>query len=207
MRTRGRLRHNRGFTLVEMLTVLVVLGLVLSMIGLEFYGVVSNTLHTRANMDAESIARLGMSKVSNEMRLAFPDTTDNLALPAVVQPAATAGPVADFFKVHQGSLGQPIPVCPALSLNPGAPCPPYDEVVIQINPKVPGELDEIITPVKGKTLPAIVLARNVTGFSVTPSGTQYDVEITVTAPSSHCVSNGCSFTLDNAIYVGGLGSE
>src|SRR5579872_4308126 len=200
---------SRGFTLLEMLTVVVVVGLVLSMMGLEFYGVVSNTLHTRANMDAETMARLAAAKVNKEMRLAAQDTTDNLAQPAIVQPGGatkpTPGPIAEFYRVQQGSLGQAIPICGG-TINPGAPCPPFDDVVIQIDPKVPGELDEIVTPVKtGIAETPIVLARNVTGFTVTPNGSQYDLAITITTPSTHCVSNGCSFTINTAVYSGGTG--
>ena len=132
-----------------MMTVIIILGLVLSMIGLEFYGVVSNTLHTRANMDAESMARITMSKVSNEMRLAFPDFTDNLPQKAVVQPGglpATPGPIAEFFTVQPGSLVPGAPICGPTHPNANGPCPPFNDVVIQINPKIPGELDETVTP-------------------------------------------------------------
>src|SRR5579864_7930837 len=76
MSTRHELRRGDGFTLVEMLVSLGIIGLILTLIGLEFVGVVNHTLHTRANTDAESQARLIMSQVSTQLRTAYFDVSD-----------------------------------------------------------------------------------------------------------------------------------
>jgi prepilin-type N-terminal cleavage/methylation domain-containing protein len=206
-----RTQPARGFTLIEMLVVVGIFGLILTAIGLEFSGVVSHTLHTRANTDAEGGARIMLTGVSDEMRAAFPDLTD-FPLgppPTVTQPAVNStGPVAQFYRVHQGSLGDPIPACAAP--NNLAPCPPFDVVTIQIDPLKPGVLEKLAQPVAGGG-PSVrtVLGTNVTQFAVTSNGdgTRYSVDITVAAPSSHCRNNACTFTLDNVVYIGGLGTE
>src|SRR5579864_3461494 len=158
-------KSNRGFTLIEMLVVVGVLALILGMIGLEFVGVVSHTLHTRANTDAQAQSRLIMTKVTDEMHAAFPDVTDCPSFPdakcgvpygqlVVVQPApnSTPGPIAQFYRVHQGALNSPVHQCADTR-----PCPPYDEVTILINPLVPGELDEIVAPALGGLATTTVL--------------------------------------------------
>lgn len=212
MKRREKLRSAGGFTLVEMLVVISVFGLILTLIGLEFVSVVDNTLHTRANTDAESQARIVMGKVTTHMRTAFFDVTD--AVPGSPRPVAspyqTSAPYVTFYRVAKGGLGGPIPPCPAGGIhNGGEPCPPYELVTIQMNALNPGELDEIITSMPGgNAQPPIILGRNVTSFIVTSpttSSTQYNIDLTVSVPSGHCggPTKSCSFTLDNVVYVGG----
>ncbi len=55
MSRRQRFRRSEGFTLIEMLVVIGLVGLILTLIGLEFVAVVNHTLHTRAETDAAAI--------------------------------------------------------------------------------------------------------------------------------------------------------
>jgi type II secretory pathway pseudopilin PulG len=213
MNARQKRRHAGGFSIIETLIAVAVVGLILTLIGLEFVGVVDDTLHTRANTDAESQARLIMARVSTRMRTSFYDVTDNIPGPLpVVSPVATSAPYVTFYRVRPGGLQGPIPLCtPGNAHSGGEPCPPFELVTIQMNPIKPGELDEIITPQPGGTagLPNI-LGRNVTSFTVTAqSSTQYNVEVRVSIPSSHCSgpARTCTFTLDNVVYIGGLTSN
>lgn len=219
MRSRRQLR---GFSILEMLMVCVILGLVLSMIGYEFVGVVSTALHTRANTDAQAQSRLIMTKVEHEMHAAFPDISDCPSFPdakncpsplgtlVVVQPApkGTPGPVAEFYRVRQGSLNVAIPKCPTTQ----RPCPPYDLVTIQLNALVPGELDETVQPATGAgPSSTTVIGNNVSSFTVAPDqlsgSSDYTIDLTVSIPSTHCTSNACDYTLNSVVYVGGLGTE
>jgi prepilin-type N-terminal cleavage/methylation domain-containing protein len=217
MRTRAR-RHSGGFTLVEMLTVVAVIGLILTMLSLEFISVVSTTLHTRANTDAESQARTIMAKVDAHLRAAYfdyPDFPPGASPVPVISPvpAASATPLGyvTFYRVRANQLATTPPTCgPNQPYVQGAPCPLFDQVTIELNPRVPGELDEIVQPASGGgTTATTVLGTGVTNFSVTPmgggspNGYLYQVQLTVSKPSAHCVANQCSFTLSDLIYVGG----
>ena len=216
MNARLARKRVRGFGIIDTLVAVAMFGLILTLIGLEFVGVVDDTLHTRANTDAESQARVIMAKVTSHMRTSFFDYTDFPAQPTALPvvsptPTASAGYVT-FYRVSKGSLAGPIPTCTAgPGQNAGAPCPSFELVTIQMNPLKPGELDEIITPMpSGVAQPPIVLGRNVSAFTVTAqSATQYNVALTVSIPSSHCAGavRSCSFTLDSVVYIGGLQSN
>lgn len=210
-----RSRRNSGFTLVEMITVVAVFGLILTLLGLEFVSVVSTTLHTRANTDAESQARIIMSKVETHLRVAYYDYVDNppgspvpVASPLPPLPGASPMPTpfVTFYRVSAGGLvGSGTPTLCTVQGVSNVPCPPFELVTIQINPLKLGELDELITPVKSGVQEApIVLGTNVSSFNILPVSTsRYDVSLTVTEPSSHCVNDQCSFTLNDVVYVGG----
>jgi|GEM_PF-2200539 len=213
MSTVRRPKRSSGFTLVELLVAIAVLGLILTFIGLEFVSVVDNTLHTRASVDAEAQARIVMAKVSGQMRGAYFDETDYpTAAPAqqlavvspIPVPSASPTGLVVFYRVSKGGLAT-IPVTCATGANQGAPCPPFELVTIQMSTTNPGELDEIVTaqPAGSPSSPTPI-GQNVTNFGVTGiSKNEFDVTLTVTQPSSRCVSDACSFTLNNVIYVGG----
>lgn len=207
----GRRRLSGGFTVMEMITVIFIIGLILSLLGFEFVSVIDKTMHTRANTDAESQARIIMSKVETHMRTAYFDYVDYngpTASPNPVispLPGSAATDFVIFYRVHAGALATTPPTaCPAGPLV-GAPCPPFDQVTIQFSPNTPGELDEDITEVStGNVEPPIVLGTNVSSFQVTGiSPSQYQLTLTVSQPSGHCVNNQCSFTLSDVVYVGG----
>src|ERR1700736_2279662 len=211
-------RQDAGFTLVETIVAVSIFGLVLTLIGLEFVGVVNHTLHTRADTDAEAQARLVMAKVSTQMRSAYFDWTDyptQLAINAlpVISPTpgvlATATPAnfVAFYRVSKNELSVIPPVCTPPASNAGAPCPKFDLVTIQMSTTKPGELDEIVTQMpSGVPSSPMPIGQHVTAFDVTPiaessdKGGQYEVRVTVTQPSGQCVGNACTFTLDNIIY-------
>jgi hypothetical protein len=159
-----------------------------------------------------------MSKVSNQLRAAYFDVSDYPNMPAanalpVVSPLPINSPTpvnyVVFYRVAKGGLASIPATCPTGASNFGAPCPPFELVTIQMSATTPGELDEIITPQPGGVPSSpMPMAQNVTGFAVSPisesqQGGQYNISITVTQPSGHCVAGGCSFTLDNVVYVGG----
>ncbi len=206
--SRPRNRATRGFTLVEMITVVAIIGLILTLLSLEFISVVNSTLHSRANTDAESQARVIMAKIETHMRSAYFDYTDFTGSPAPVIspiPGASAGYVL-FYRSAPGQLSPAMNTC-----SDGAPCPQFETVLIQMNPKVSGELDEIITPQPGgAALPATVLGTNVSSFTVSGQGTnRYDIALTVSEPSGHCTHDpntgrdACTFSLNDVVYVGG----
>jgi prepilin-type N-terminal cleavage/methylation domain-containing protein len=209
-------RLSRGFTLVEMITVVAILGLILTLLGYEFLSVISDTLRTRANTDAESQARIIMQKIDTHLRVAYYDYVDNpnpLVAEPIVSPtpmpvSATPVPYVVFYRVKAGGLANTTPIlCPKGYPIAGAPCPPFELVTIQLNPLNPGELDELITELPTMLQePPIVLGTNVTNFGVTAVSTdEYNITLTVTQPSSpnHCVDNSCSFTIDDNVFVRG----
>lgn len=214
MKTKSIWRRSAGFTLIETCVAIAIFGLVLTAIGLEFVSVVDHTLHTRADSDAESQARLIMARVSGHMRTAYFDVTDFPTMPAVkavpvVSPVPLSSPTSSvtFYRVSKGGLATPVPVCSPGTPNQGSPCPPFELVTIALSTSNPGELDEMIAPQgagAGAPSSPMPIGNNVTNFGVTAlSNKQYNVTITVSEPSGHCVANACSFTLDNVIYVGG----
>jgi prepilin-type N-terminal cleavage/methylation domain-containing protein len=181
---RSAVTARRGFTLVEMLVAMLLLGIVMSIAAYEIQTVVYQRMYMQSHMTAEQTARVAMSRVADDSRQMSVDITD-FAQPQgpVLQPAtmSTAGPILQYYEtaglVAQGSGPNPLP-----SPN-GVPVPCYNEVTIQLVIPTPpptlrgGELQETIVPVGSPcdmTYPSapIVLARNVSSFTVTaiPSG-------------------------------------
>src|ERR1700680_843578 len=106
----------RGFTLVETLISVAIIGLILLLIGYEFDAIIGHSIHTRSNRDMETSARLAISKVTNRLRTASPWVigTPTPAPPAVaerviINPVPTGAPgttgrFLQFYRVPPGSL-------------------------------------------------------------------------------------------------------
>jgi prepilin-type N-terminal cleavage/methylation domain-containing protein len=213
---------SRGFTLVEMLTSVAIVGLILVLIGYEFDASLSNLIHTRSNRDMEANARIVMSKVTNRLRTASPwvfnpGTPSGGVDQVIVLPVPTASPTASnvlqFYRVRPGTLANPGPIPTPL----GVPNPPYDLVTIQrATCPTTGCLDPspnylVETAVDSLTLTQseepIVLGKDVTNFSVlapgNPNATEVDISLTVLSPSSQRCDPKCSYTTNSSIWVGG----
>jgi hypothetical protein len=202
-----------------MLIVLVLVGLILTLLGFELVSAVGDTLHTRANIDAESQARVTMQKIDTHLRVAYYDYVDDpnpgTPLPVISPipaPTPSAAPYITFYRVASGGLSSTNPQQCKGSIgsggplaNSGAPCPPFELVTIQLNPSVPGELDEIVTPLPGTTQNRpVVLGTDVTNFGVTAlSSDEFQITLTVSVPSWQCATNRCSFTLSHDVFVAG----
>jgi prepilin-type N-terminal cleavage/methylation domain-containing protein len=217
----------RGFTLVETLTAVAIIGLILLLIGYEFDAIIGHSIHTRSNRDMETNARIAISKVTNRLRTASPWVigTPTPAPPAVAErvilnpvpaplPGAT-GTILQFYRVHPGSLANP-----ATIPTPGnVPYPPYDIVTIQRstcpNPPCsdpsPNYLVETATDAQtGSPSEApLVLANDVTAFLVTATGdpkgqsAKIDVSLTVRSTSPKCGPH-CAYTTGSSVWVGGV---
>lgn len=214
----------RGFTLVEMVTSVAIVGLILLLIGYEFDASLSNLIHTRSNRDMESNARIVMTKVTNRLRTASPWVFNPAPPPPpagvhqvimipvpVTTPGATSN-VLQFYRVRPGSLANPA----AIPTPGNVPNPPYDLVTIQRSTcPTPGCTDTspnylVETAVDAQTgaqsEPPLVLGNDVTNFSVTATGNLFpakvDVSLTVVSPGPRCTPV-CSYVANNSIWVGG----
>ena len=201
----------RGFTLVEMMTVVVIVGLIMLLIGYELDSTIGGYFHDRQNMDTQTQSRLVMTKVVNRLRGASPweffsnpsPVPSGAAHPVILYPVpgpspAPTGTSLQFLRPRPGSLSlaTAIPTSPA-----GAPDPPYDIVTIQRStcPFVgckdpsPNYLVETATDALSG-LPSeqpVVLGSNVTDFTVSAQGQVSPALVTVsitvenTAPGCH----------------------
>jgi len=181
--------NRRGFTIVEMLISMTIMGLVLALAVVEFAMVFNHNNLTSANITAEANARISMAKVTNEMRQAMPDVTDFTTppYPMVVTPTAPPPSTApgtstsiEYYRVDNGSAGltaSPIPVD-----SNGNPVPCYDEVTLTYDP-VGETITRTISLVQNTncstaSVTTDILARNIVGFSVSAiSGTLFDVDL------------------------------
>jgi prepilin-type N-terminal cleavage/methylation domain-containing protein len=182
-----RRAEKRGFTVVEMLISMTIMGLVLALAVVEFAMVFNHNNLTSANITAESNARISMAKVTNELRQAMPDITDFSAnYPIVVNPptpAPSSAPVASqmvqFYRVANvaGGLQTPLP----LDTN-GNPVPCYDLETLTYDPvaKTITKDVKLITNSNCSTASDVsnVIAYNIIGFSVQALSTQLlDVDL------------------------------
>jgi prepilin-type N-terminal cleavage/methylation domain-containing protein len=219
----GKRISGRGFTLVEMLTSVAIVGLILVLIGYEFDASLNNLLHTRSNRDMESSARLVMSKVTNRLRGASPwafnpsPPPSQLAHEVILSPVPAQSPatsnVLQFYRVHPGSL---VTASGIPKDTNGLPDPPYDIVTIQrttcptigctdLSPNYLVETAvDALTGSQAET--PLVLGKDVTSFSVTAKGAispaQVDVSLSVVSSGPRC-DNKCSYTTNSSIWVGG----
>ncbi len=180
-------RAPRGFTVVEMLISMTIMGLVLALAVVEFAMVFNHNNLTTANITAESNARISMAKVTNELRQAMPDITDFSGnYPIVTRPpvpAPSTAPVASqtvsFYRVHNGpgGLTTPVPVDSA-----GDPIPCYDLVTLTYDP-VAKTISREVQLKNNANCPTAsdvtnVIAYNIVGFEVEALSSQLlDVDL------------------------------
>ena len=218
---------DRGFTLVETVVSVVIIGLILLLIGYEFDAIIGHSIHTRSDRDMETNARFAINKVTNRLRTASPWVigTPTPAPPAVAEqviiapvptgPPGTTGTVLQFYRVHPGSIANPA----AIPTPGGVPYPPYDLVTIQrsncpappcADPS-PNYLVETATDAQTGTASEtpLVLAYDVTAFVVTATGdskgqsAKIDISLTVKSTSPRCGPK-CAYTTSSSVYVGGV---
>jgi len=216
MRLRRPARQKRGFTVLEVMTSVFIIGLILLLIGYEFDGALNKLLHDQSNTDMESNARLVMTKVSNRLRAATVDpqlppgvgcSPKPCSNDVILSPNGTSNSLS-FVRVRPGSLFDPTKI----TVTKNTPTPPYDIVTIQIGTGsgVGSVADKLIeTDVdaqSGLLISTETLGDHVTGFTVNNHGSTHDaaVDVTVTTASysSRC-NQKCSFTMTSSVYVGG----
>lgn len=218
----------RGFTLVETLTSVAIIGLILLLIGYEFDAIIGHSIHTRSNRDMETNARIAISKVTNRLRTASPWVigTPTPAPPAVAErviinpvpapPPGTTGTILQFYRVHPGSLANPA----AIPTPGNAPYPPYDIVTIQrstcpTTPKCADPSSNYLVETANDAQTGspsetpLVLANEVTAFAVTATGNakgqsaKIDISLTVQSTSPKCGPH-CAYTTSSSVWVGGV---
>lgn len=204
----------RGFTVLEVMTSVFIIGLILLLIGYEFDGALNKLLHNQSNRDLESNSRVVMTKVTNRLRAAtvdpqLPTSGCNPCADDVILSPNGISSSLSFVRVRPGSLTNPASI-PTDKF--GNPAPPYDIVTIQIGTGtgVGSVADKLIETDVDAISKAVIstetLGDHVTAFQVDNHGTSkngaVDVTITTSSYSSRCNQN-CSFTMTNSVYVGG----
>jgi prepilin-type N-terminal cleavage/methylation domain-containing protein len=189
----GARKISRGFTVVELLISMTILGIVLALAIVEFAMVFNHNSLMQSNLTADQNARIVMARVTNELRQAMPDVTDSnyaIVISPTAPPASTAPSAAttvSFHRVHSGTNGltqatpDPIPT----DVN-GNPMPCYDTVTLTYD--APSQtITKTVTAAQVTTdCPSFtttsVLSRNVAGFGVTAqSATLFDVDVQTAA--------------------------
>ena len=224
-----KLKHStRGFTLIEMMTSVFILGLIILLIGYEFDHTIAHLLHTQSNVDAESTARTTMAKVVNGLRAATPDA--NLIPPdpstVILTPTGNSpSAVLSYRRAAAGSLADPSNV---RTVN-GAPAPHFYDVTIQCMTPYPSFAaaacgattpEDLVESIADDASPNVIISQrplghDVTGFSVTNVGGADAGLITITLTVAHPydVKTGnyytsrcaptCQYTATSQVYVGG----
>jgi len=217
MKLSGKRAFARGFTLVELMTSVFILGLMLLLIGYEFDHTISHLLHTQSNVDVESNARTTMVKIVNGLKAATPDVqvdpTHVIISPVVPGPVA----ILKYLRVHQGSLDN----ISTIQFKGGVPAPPFDIVTVQCktgcSPTTPDQLEETVADdlSPNTILSKRTLGHDVTGFSVLNNGGRDFGELTITLTVAHpwdaktaqystarC-NPTCQYTVATEVWVGG----
>lgn len=164
---RSRAHHHRGFTLVELLVSMTIIGLLLGAILVEFTQAFCHVALTQANLSSEQQARLAAAKVGNEFSQATQDITDCGASPCkpllAPLPSSTSAPSVSFYRARGLDPG-------SMAIDPasGAPRPSYDVVTISWDPTSQTISEYVVPAALYPAAPASVtlLARHVTNFGV-----------------------------------------
>lgn len=156
----------RGLSVIEVLIASTILGLLLTMVMVEFSLAFSHNALTSEKLTNEQQARHAMALLTNSLSLAATDNTDACLtcapLPAIQDVSATS---VTFYRVHNMNPK-------AMKTDPyGSPQPDYWVHIVSWD--FPTKtLNEYQMPYKdfGKPSPApIVLARNIQRFEMTPN--------------------------------------
>lgn len=180
------MRHLRGFTTVELLISMSIMGIVLGLAIVEFAMVFNHNSLMQANLSADQNARIVMAKVTNELRQGMPDLTDSPTSTTIVtSPLSGSASTVSFYRVHNGPGGLYTPVPTDVNNNP-VPCYDlvtlaYDNVAHTITKTVVLQTNSNCSTASTTTS---VLARNVMGFTVTvasANGMLFDVDLQTVA--------------------------
>jgi type II secretory pathway pseudopilin PulG len=198
-----------GFSIAELMVSLGILGLVLLLAAVEFPHVWSHFSHTSQSLDAERTARLAMTRVTDDFRQAMPDQTDTPTsqqpvvsplCPGTCQPAdqvANQASNVQFFRVRdlRGRAA-------SIPTTGGRPTPAYDRVIISYD-AASRKLNEYVVPATfvGPSPAPVVIGQNVSNFVVTPKGSEYEFDLTITAPAFGNQSRTQSFALTSSVFV------
>lgn len=188
---------------------LAILGLVLALTAVEFPHVWAHFSRSSQQLDAERTARGVMTRVTDEFRQAMPDQTDNPTsqqpivsplCPGTCQPsdqtANQASSVA-FYRARdlRGAPG-------SIPITNGRPTPAYDRVIISYDAASKKVSEYVVAATFVGPSPAPnVIGQNVTNFVVTPKGSEYEFDLTVTSPASGNQSTPQTFKLTSSVYV------
>ena len=206
MSTRAK---TRGFTLVEMLISLTIMGIVLGLAIVEFVMVFNHNSLMTADLTADQNGRIVMSKVTNELREGMPDVTDfttPATPPPIVSeptPAASAAPVQtiSFWRVHSGAGGLDDPVAIPTDAN-GNPAPCYDQVTLTYDP-VGHTITRTVTLKTNANCATPqtttnIIASNVSSFNATASSADLiDIDLQTTD-----TKGGSIYDLNSQVAVG-----
>src|ERR1700736_629037 len=144
------MKTRRGISIPEVLISAAIMGIILSVVAVEFSAIASHTKKTTGDLDAERAARLTMANVTKEMRQAMVDIRATIApgvqpqpctmpqfpiaqsgLSATPAPAPTANSTVQCTEAESFSSLNPDPISNNLV---------YDTFSIALNPPPPGEL-------------------------------------------------------------------
>jgi prepilin-type N-terminal cleavage/methylation domain-containing protein len=178
----------RGFSLIELMFAMGILGLVLSLTLAEFITAFGHFSFAQTHMDAEMAGRVAMAKVNDVLQLASSDQNPNdvakacathcmvVANKATLGPAGTSSDVAIIATTTDvtDSSGQ---LSPTMNTNAGVPQPDYQVVELNFD-SVLQQIIETKTSYKqyflgGVPTSTAVLARNVQAFNVTALNWDY----------------------------------
>jgi prepilin-type N-terminal cleavage/methylation domain-containing protein len=228
MQQSQRARTARGFTLIEMLTAMFVLGIVLTLTVSEFTYAIANFRWTNAHLDAETQARVAMARINDLMKMGTPDilttqcakqnTCSVIDVNAKLQNGTDANTSISFYEVtnNTADVGHLSPTM--LTNASGEPQPSYNVVTILYQP--PNLVECVQTQANfdaNPTQPCLnvgvqTIAYDVTAFGITPLGCgaaltcdslvgSVQVDLQTTNNTSQAVASSTSGQTAESAYV------
>ena len=195
-------KHERAFTIPELLVAFVVIGIIMSLASVEFYMVTHHFAKTSTELDSEREARTVMAEVSEQLRQASPDflagSTQPVQSPVWPGPSPTPASSVTFTMPTQST---------ELS-NADPHAVQYDTVTIKqdtvVNPghDYPDLL--LIRTDPNNNLTTEHIGRDVASFSVTPTfSNMYDIDLTISPQrrADQASDTYQAYSLHSSIYV------